>query len=112
MLCRTYKGWLGHFLDATSVKGTRGLRPEELDLHLKGPEMTAETENLVLEHLHHIRGSIDALRGDISNLKSRIGRVEINLAQVQVALAEHSNRFDRLEDRLDRIERRLDLAEA
>jgi multidrug resistance efflux pump len=67
-----------------------------------------EIDNLVLEHLRHIRGAVDALREDMREVKSRLGRLEINLAQAQVALAEHSTRFDRLETR---VERRLDLVD-
>jgi len=74
--------------------------------------MAESTDNLVLEHLRHIRGAVDALREDMRDLKTRVGRLEINVAQIQVALAEHSVRFDRLDARVEPIERRLDLAEA
>jgi hypothetical protein len=32
----------------------------------------AEPENIVLEHLRHIRGVVDATRDDVADLKSRI----------------------------------------
>ena len=46
--------------------------------------MAPETENIVLEHLRHIRGQIDRVADDVSELKTRIGRLEIGLAQVHV----------------------------
>lgn len=73
--------------------------------------MAPETENIVLEHLRHIRGQIDRVADDVSELKTRVGRLDIGLAQVQMTLAEHSNRGDRIEARLDRIEKRLDLVD-
>ena len=68
----------------------------------------AETDNLVLEHLRHIRHAVDALREDMVEVKLRIGCLETEV----VRLAEVSTRVDRLSARVDRIERRLDLAEA
>jgi hypothetical protein len=63
--------------------------------------MAPETENLVLEHLRHIRGAVDRTADDVSELKTRVSRLEMGLAQaqvslghIQVALAEHSTRAD------------------
>ena len=61
-----------------------------------------ETENLVLEHLSHIRGAVDALRDDMREVKERLGTLEANYASV-------SRRVDRIEARIERIEKRLDL---
>lgn len=63
-----------------------------------------ETESLVLEHLQHIRGAVDALRDDMRDVKVRLGTLETQYASL-------SNRLDRLDGRVERIERRLDLAE-
>jgi predicted nuclease with TOPRIM domain len=65
----------------------------------------AETDNVVLEHLLHIRGAVDGLRDDMREVKSRLGIVENQYASL-------SNRLDRLDGRVERIEQRLDLAEA
>ena len=65
----------------------------------------AETDNVVLEHLRHIRGAVDGLRDDMREVKSRLGIIENQYASL-------SNRLDRLDGRVERIERRLDLAEA
>jgi len=67
--------------------------------------MTAETENLVLEHLCHIRGAVDALREDMREVKERLGTLEANYASV-------SRGINRMESRVERIETRLNLADA
>jgi uncharacterized coiled-coil protein SlyX len=73
----------------------------------------AESEDIVLEHLRHIRRAVgDELREDMRELKTRVGTVEREVAQLHVMIAEQSTRIDRLTDRVERIERRLDLAEA
>ncbi len=54
----------------------------------------AETDNIVLEHLRHIRGTVDVLRDDMREVKQRIGALETEVAQVNVRLAEVSNRID------------------
>jgi chromosome segregation ATPase len=62
------------------------------------------SENLVREHLRHIRRAVDGLRDDMREVKERLGIVEQTCASI-------SRRVDRLEDRVERIERRLDIAE-
>lgn len=64
-----------------------------------------KSENIVLEHLRHIRGAGDGLRDDMQEVKDRIGILESQYANI-------SNRLDRLDIRIGRIESRLDLAEA
>jgi predicted nucleic acid-binding Zn-ribbon protein len=64
-----------------------------------------EPDNIVLEHLRHIRGVVDGTRDDIREIKQRVGSLENQYANM-------SNRLDRMDFRLERIERRLDLAEA
>ncbi len=74
--------------------------------------MAADIENLVIEHLRHIRGAVDRTEQRLDDLTTRVGRIETNTGQIYVILAEHSVRFDHLETRITRIEKRLDLAEA
>lgn len=74
--------------------------------------MPENPENLVLEHLRHIRGSVGRIERRIDDLTTQAGHLETNLAHGQVLLAEHSVRFDHLETRLTRIEKRLDLTDA
>ncbi len=80
--------------------------------------MTADTENLILEHLRHIRARIDAMSLDIVDVKARLSAMDENLALIRADTAHlHSmyanqgKRIDRIEERLGRIERRLELAE-
>jgi chromosome segregation ATPase len=73
--------------------------------------MMAEVENLVLDHLRHMRGQLDRMENDIVEIKSRLGRLEAGLAQIHVALAEQSLRLDRLDARVTPIEKQLDLVD-
>jgi len=38
----------------------------------------AEAENLILEHLRHMRGQLDRMENDIGEIKSRLGRLEVS----------------------------------
>ncbi|MGI9409891.1 MAG: hypothetical protein ACR2OV_07445 [Hyphomicrobiaceae bacterium] len=71
--------------------------------------MADDTDNLVLEHLRHIRGRIDTMVGDIADLKLRMTNLEDVIGRGYTAL---NRRLDRHDERLERIERRLDLADA
>ena len=71
-----------------------------------------ETENLIIEHLRHIRRNVDETRLDLMDLKTRVTAVEVSLGQVVTLLAGQSGRMDRIEDRLGRVERRLELTDA
>lgn len=73
--------------------------------------MTADTENLVLEHLR-------AIRADVSDLRERMGRVELRLSAIEQTLGNlyalsGSDRetVQSLTKRVERIERRLELNE-
>ena len=72
----------------------------------------AEPDNIVLEHLRHIGGAVDALRDDMCEVRHRVGAVDRELAHVHVKVAELSERVDRVSDRLERVEKRLDLTDA
>jgi uncharacterized coiled-coil DUF342 family protein len=68
-----------------------------------------EPDNIVLEHLRHIRGAVDGLREDMREVKHRVGSIEREVAHVHVKVAELSERVDRVSDR---VEKRLDLTDA
>ena len=72
----------------------------------------AEPDNIVLEHLRHIRGAVDGLRDDMREVKGRLGLLESQYANLSGQYAGMSNRLDRLDGRIDRIERRLGLVDA
>jgi uncharacterized coiled-coil protein SlyX len=79
--------------------------------------MTDNVENLVLEHLRHIRNRIDRVADTADDIKSRLTSLEITTAGIRRDLAhmygdivEQHVRVDQLTARIERIERRLDLA--
>jgi hypothetical protein len=81
--------------------------------------MTNDTENLILEHLRHMRGQLDRVVVDVQDFKRRISALEGRTADLfrQIAdlhgdFAGPSGRLDRIDSRLDKIEQRLDLIEA
>jgi outer membrane murein-binding lipoprotein Lpp len=74
-------------------------------------------ENLVLEHLRHIRGRVDQISDDMSDLKHRMSSLEHAMVAVkrEVASGDETDArqqisIDKLVERIDRIERRLELA--
>ena len=78
--------------------------------------MTDNVENLVLEHLRHIRNRIDRVADTVDDIKSRLTSLEITTAGIRRDLAymygdivEQHARVDQLTARIERIERRLDL---
>ena len=73
--------------------------------------MTADIENLVLEHLR-------AIRTDVTDIKERLGRVELGISTLgqqvgALTTALYSGRaeFDDFRRRIERIERRLELSD-
>ena len=73
--------------------------------------MAGNADNIILEHLRHIRGDISMMKEDIQTLTLRMGAVERILAGPQVGEATQSLEIDRLKVRVARIERRLDVSE-
>ena len=74
--------------------------------------MTAEIDNLGLEHLR-------AIRGDLADVKNRLASVELNLSTLgqqigALTTATYSGKseLDSLRQRMERIERRLEFSEA
>jgi predicted nucleic acid-binding Zn-ribbon protein len=78
--------------------------------------MAEPSYDLILDHLRHIRGSVDRLADDIRELKHRMTTVEQQMSSLTATEASHyaslAGRMDRIENRLDRIERRLELTPA
>lgn len=69
-------------------------------------------DNLVLEHLRAIRGTLDRHGDELREIKERIGILETGVGNLGAQYASLSTRLDRLDDRIARIERRLDLQDA
>jgi chromosome segregation ATPase len=75
-------------------------------------------DNIVLEHLRHIRNAVDGLRDDMREVKQRLGLLEdqhanlaMQYANLSAQYANMSNRLDRIDARVERIEQRLGLVE-
>jgi archaellum component FlaC len=64
-----------------------------------------EPDNIILEHLHHIRGAVEDTRKDVREILQ-------GSSGLQDQYANMSNRLDRMDFRIQRIERRLDLTDA
>jgi archaellum component FlaC len=80
--------------------------------------MTQETENLVLEHLRHIRAKVDKIETEIDDLKHRTTRVELAIVALRrdfndtfETTVRQQSALDRLSERVERIEKRLELGE-
>ena len=78
--------------------------------------MNENVENLVLEHLRHIRCRVDQIADDVVDLKQRMSGLEsaMNLVRREVALGDETDArqqvtLDKLNVRIERIERRLEL---
>jgi outer membrane murein-binding lipoprotein Lpp len=76
-------------------------------------------ENLILEHLRHIRGRVDQVADDMSDLKHRMSSLEHAMVSVkrEVASGDETDArqqisIDKLVERIERIERRLEIANA
>lgn len=73
--------------------------------------MSDPTDNLVLEHLRHIRGRIDKISDDMDDMKLRVGSLEEHVSLLHTDIAILHKQIDAQGKRLERIEQRLDLAE-
>lgn len=78
----------------------------------------ADIDNLVLEHLRHIRAAIDRVENTQLDHGHRLNRIESSMARLRhekaddaESLAHLQAQFDRLREELERIKRRLDLVE-
>ncbi len=78
--------------------------------------MSDNVENIVLEHLRHIRSRVDQISDDMSDLKHRMSSLELSTVSIKHEVA-HSDEtdarqqitLDKIIDRIQRIERRLEL---
>jgi hypothetical protein len=68
-------------------------------------------ENVILEHLRHIRARVDQVAEDLGTMKLRLSSLESQVAGLHGDNAIGHQRMDRIESRLERIERRRDLYE-
>ncbi len=79
--------------------------------------MATQTDNLILEHLRHIRGRVDQIADDMLDLKHRLSGLESGMVAVKrdVASGDETDArqqvsLDKLVERITRIEKRLELS--
>ena len=72
---------------------------------MSSDKRAAVTNELLLETLKGIQGTLTRIVDDMHEVKERLGILEMQYASL-------SNRMDRMDLRIERIERRLGLIEA
>ena len=79
--------------------------------------MTENVENLILEHLRHMRSKIDGISEGMDDLKARMTSLESSMVGVKREVnhadetdARQQVSLDKLAKRIERIEQRLELA--
>lgn len=73
--------------------------------------MTSEMDHIVLEHLRHIRTTLDGMREEMRQSNLRLGIAEHSVAVFRLSEVGQNAEIDRIKARLERVERRLDLTE-
>ena len=73
--------------------------------------MTAEVENLILEHLRALRADMSSVRSDIADVKSDLRGVKTHLSGFMQSELAQDGAIAAIRERLDRIERRLELVD-
>jgi hypothetical protein len=73
--------------------------------------MTDGSDNIVLEHLRHVRQQLQRLDEKVDTVILRLGIIEGHVANFHVSEAPQTVEIDRIKQRLDRIERRLELVD-
>ena len=73
--------------------------------------MTADTENLVLEHLRHIRRRVDDIDERLVRVETQITSRGRQVGELTSAYYSAHGDIDLLRRRVERIERRLELRE-
>ncbi len=78
--------------------------------------MSDNVENIVLEHLRHIRSRVDQIADDMTDVKHRMSSLELAMVSVkhEVAHGDETDArqqvaLDKIIDRISRIERRLEI---
>ena len=73
--------------------------------------MTADTENLVLEHLRAIRATLGEHSDELAGIRLEISAMGQQLAGLTAAVYSGKSELDSLKRRVERIERRLELTD-
>lgn len=67
------------------------------------------TDNIILEHLKHIRKAVDGHTEELQDIKMRLSSVEQSTALLHFDIAQVNSRLDGFDRRLGKIETRLEL---
>jgi hypothetical protein len=70
--------------------------------------MTDGSDNIVLEHLRHVRQQLQRLDEKVDTVNLRLGIFEGHVANFRVSEAAQNVEIDWIKQHLDRIERRLE----
>ena len=73
--------------------------------------MANESDNVVLEHLRHIRSKVDMTATDVTDIKIQLAAMQQHMAGFHAVIASHSDELNQLRQRIDRIEKRLELTD-
>ena len=73
--------------------------------------MTEETENLVLEHLRHIREKVDSNTQTLQEMKQQLFNVRDDINGLRSDLLRQERALAAVEVDIDRIKTRLDLSD-
>lgn len=71
--------------------------------------MATETESIVLEHLRHIRATVDVMAAELRRTHLRVNLVEHGHGSLVLSEAEQNAEIERIKIRLERAEKRLEL---
>jgi hypothetical protein len=58
-------------------------------------------DNIVIEHLRHIRRKVDVMYDDLIDVRNRVSNLELGQANQQRSIDILSDRISRIEDRLE-----------
>ena len=58
-------------------------------------------DNIVIEHLRHIRRKVDVMYDDLIDVRNRVSNLEMGQANQQRSIDILSDRISRIEDRLE-----------
>jgi predicted nucleic acid-binding Zn-ribbon protein len=74
--------------------------------------MTADIENLVLEHLRAIRAELTDLKREVAGNSVHLATLGQQVGALTTAFYTGKSEIEELKRRMDRVERRLDLSDA
>lgn len=69
--------------------------------------MTQASENIVIEHLEHIRGKVDEIGDKVQGVEGRMTSIEIDFVRLAKSEAGRNLDIDAIVKRVDRLETRL-----